>query len=180
MRWLIAVFVALLVLYLIGAIVSRVAGQRALGFFERLIARIPMVETVYSAAKKLIDVMRQPAGGGQRVVLIDFPSEGMKTLGFVMRTFPDAKTGEELAASTCRRRSTRPAASCRSLAVVEAHPRRHGARPGDDDDHLRRRGGTGGADDCGWKEQLTPSFSKVVMAGLVVQPGDIVDTCSET
>lgn len=97
-RWLIAVVVALVVLYLIGAIVSRVAGQRALRLFERVIARIPMVETVYSAAKQLIDVMRAPAGGGQRVVLLDFPKDGMKTIGFVMKSFADAKTGEELAA----------------------------------------------------------------------------------
>jgi uncharacterized membrane protein len=96
-RWFIAVIVALLALYSIGAIASRVAGQQLLGLFERLITRIPMVETIYSAAKKLIDVLRQPPGGRQRVVLIDFPQAGVKTLGFVMRTFPDAVTGEQLA-----------------------------------------------------------------------------------
>jgi uncharacterized membrane protein len=32
------------------------------------------------------------------VVLIDFPHEGLKTVGFVMRIFTDAKSGEELAA----------------------------------------------------------------------------------
>jgi uncharacterized membrane protein len=96
-HWCIAVVVALLVLYSIGSIASRVAGQKALAMFERVITRIPMVETIYSAAKKLIDVLRQPAGGRQRVVLIDFPQNGMKTLGFVMRTFPDAVTGEMLA-----------------------------------------------------------------------------------
>jgi uncharacterized membrane protein len=96
-RWCIAVFVALLVLYSIGAIASRVAGQQLLAIFERLIAQIPMVETIYSASKKLIDVLRQPPGGRQRVVLIDFPQEGMKTLGFVMRSFADSVTGELLA-----------------------------------------------------------------------------------
>jgi len=96
-RWCIGVVVALLVLYTIGSIASRVAGQQLLGIFERLIARIPMVEVIYSAAKKLIDVLRQPSGGRQRVVLIDFPQNGMKTLGFVMRSFPDAQTGELLA-----------------------------------------------------------------------------------
>ena len=96
-HWLIAVVVALLVLYAIGFVASRVVGQRLLGLFERVIARVPMVETIYSAAKKLIDVLRQPPGGRQRVVLIDFPQAGMKTLGFVMRTFPDATSGETLA-----------------------------------------------------------------------------------
>ncbi len=96
-RWIIAVVIALVVLYLIGAVVSRVAGQRALRLFERVIARIPLVETIYSAAKQLIGAFRTPAGGGQRVVLVDFPREGMKSVGFVMKNFADAKTGEELA-----------------------------------------------------------------------------------
>ncbi len=97
-RYLIAVVVALAILYLIGAVASRVVGQQLIHLFERVITRIPLVETIYSAAKKLIDVLRQPPGGGQRVVLLEFPTPGMKTLGFVMATFADAKTGIELAA----------------------------------------------------------------------------------
>ncbi|HXC57328.1 MAG TPA: DUF502 domain-containing protein [Rhizomicrobium sp.] len=98
-RWLIGVAVALLTLYSIGAVASRVLGQRLIHFFERLITRIPLVETIYSAAKKLVDVLRQkPGANTQRVVLIEFPSPGLRAVGFVMRTFPDARTGEELAA----------------------------------------------------------------------------------
>jgi uncharacterized membrane protein len=98
-RWIAGVVVALLILYSIGAIASRMIGQRLIHWFERLIARIPLVETIYSAAKKLVDVLRQkPGGGTQRVVLIDFPNPGLKAVGFVMRTFPDARTGIELAA----------------------------------------------------------------------------------
>jgi uncharacterized membrane protein len=98
LRWLVGVVAALLVLYSIGAVAGRVVGQKLIEWFELVIARIPLVETIYSAAKKLIDVLRQQPGGNQRVVLIDFPHEGAKTIGFVMRTFPDARTGEEIAA----------------------------------------------------------------------------------
>jgi uncharacterized membrane protein len=97
-RWLIAVAVALLLLYVIGAIASRVVGEKLIELFERLLNRIPLVDTIYSATKKLVDVLRQNPENKQRVVLVDFPREGLKTLAFVMRTFPDAKTGEELAA----------------------------------------------------------------------------------
>ena len=97
-QWLIAVLAAVFVLYAIGAITSRVIGARLLGLFERIVARIPLVDTIYAATKKLVDVLRQKPDSSQRVVLIDFPREGLKTLGFVMRIFPDAKTGEELAA----------------------------------------------------------------------------------
>jgi uncharacterized membrane protein len=93
-----AVVVALLALYSIGSIASRMIGQRLIHLFERIITRIPLVETIYMATKRLVDVLRQQPGGTQRVVLIDFPSPGMKTLGFVTRLFRDARTGEELAA----------------------------------------------------------------------------------
>ncbi len=97
-RLAIAVIIALLALYTIGAVASRVIGQRLIGLFERIIARIPLVQTIYSAAKKLVDVLQQRPGSDQRVVLIDFPREGLKTIGFVMRSFADARSGEELAA----------------------------------------------------------------------------------
>ena len=98
-RYVIGSVVAILALYSIGAIASRVVGQQLIHMLESLIVRIPGVQTVYSATKKLVDVLRQkPGSQNQRVVLIDFPSEGLKAIGFVMRTFADAKTGEELAA----------------------------------------------------------------------------------
>ncbi len=97
-QWVVAVLVALFVLYAIGAVTSRVIGARLFALFERVVARIPLVDTIYAATKKLVDVLRQKPDSSQRVVLIDFPRDGLKTLGFVMRTFPDAKTGEELAA----------------------------------------------------------------------------------
>lgn len=97
-RTAIAVAVALLALYSIGAVATAVIGQRLIGLVERVIARIPLVETIYSAVKKLVDVLQQRPGADQRVVLVDFPHEGMKTIGFVMRSFMDARSGEELAA----------------------------------------------------------------------------------
>jgi uncharacterized membrane protein len=97
-RWLVAIAVALLLLYTIGAIASRVVGKKMLAAIEGLIARIPVVERVYSASKKLIAIMQQKPDGAARVVLIEFPHPGVKAIGFIMRVFSDAVTGEELAA----------------------------------------------------------------------------------
>lgn len=97
-QWLSAVLAALLVLYAVGAVSSRVIGAKLFGLFERIVERIPLVDTIYNATKKLVDVLRQKPESSQRVVLLDFPRKGLKTLGFVMRTFADAQTGEELAA----------------------------------------------------------------------------------
>ncbi len=97
-EWFVAVVVALLLIYTIGAAASHVVGNRLLVFFERLIDRIPVVQTLYSASKKLLGLLQQPPGGGAaRIVLFDFPYPGVKVIGLVMRTFTDSNTGEEIA-----------------------------------------------------------------------------------
>jgi len=97
-QWVVAVVMALLLLHTIGSVASRMVGRRLIAGVEGFIARIPVVETVYSASKKLIGVLQQKPDGSARVVLVEFPHPGMRAIGLVMRVFTDAVTGEELAA----------------------------------------------------------------------------------
>jgi uncharacterized membrane protein len=94
----IAVLLALGVIYAIGFVTSRVIGMRLMGTFERVIARIPVVEIVYSAVKKLANVIRRRPDEVSRVVLVEFPHPGARAIGLLMRSFKDARTGEDLAA----------------------------------------------------------------------------------
>ena len=82
----------------VGWLTHRVVGQRLLGWFELLIARIPLASTIYGSARKLLDILQTKPDGTQRVVLIDFPHNQMKTLGFVTRVMREIGTGRELAA----------------------------------------------------------------------------------
>ena len=84
-------------LYLVGFATSRVFGQRLLNAFERVISHIPMVHTIYGGTKKLMSMLSTKPAGTQRVVLIDFPSPELKSIGFVTRVFSDS-AGRELAA----------------------------------------------------------------------------------
>jgi uncharacterized membrane protein len=97
-QWVVAIICALLLLYTIGSIASRMIGKKVISLMETLIARIPFVQTVYSASKKLIVMLQQKPGEAARVVWIDYPHPGLKTIGLVTRVFTDARTGEELAA----------------------------------------------------------------------------------
>ena len=98
MQYVIAILAALFVLYAIGWAASRVIGIRLIALYERIIVRIPLAESIYSATKTLVGVMRQKNESASRVVLIEFPHPGARAIGLVMRTFADANTGEELAA----------------------------------------------------------------------------------
>lgn len=97
-QYIAAISAALLVLYAIGWIASRVIGIRLIGLYERVIKRIPIAETIYSATKKLAGVLQQKPDSASRVVLVEFPHPGVRAIGLVMRSFADANTGEELAA----------------------------------------------------------------------------------
>jgi len=93
-----AVLLTVLALYLLGWIATRVIGRRIIDLFEYFIHRIPLVQSVYGAIKKFINVLQTKPEELQRVVLIQFPSRDMKTIGFVTRLLTDKHSGKQLAA----------------------------------------------------------------------------------
>lgn len=99
--WLLVVVGALLTLlliYLLGLLGTRVFGARMLRAFDRLVERIPLVQTIYGGTKKLLSVVQSSPEHAQRVVLVDFPHPGMKAVGLVTRELTDTATGERYAA----------------------------------------------------------------------------------
>jgi uncharacterized membrane protein len=94
----IALFATLGVILLSGVMARWIVGQTLLGWFERLVQRIPLASTVYGSARQLLDILQTKPDGTQRVVLIDFPHTEMKTLGFVTKVMREHGTGRELAA----------------------------------------------------------------------------------
>ena len=93
-----AVIIMLIGLYLVGWIVNHVVGRRLLNVFEAWVERLPMIQNVYGLVKKLISALQKKPDEVQRVVLIEFPSPEMKTVGFVTRTLRDKISGKQLAA----------------------------------------------------------------------------------
>ena len=96
--YLIGTVFALLVLYLVGSLATRVIGQQLLDSFESLLAKVPFVHMIYSSTKQVINALQPKAEKVQRVVLIDFPHADMRAIGFAMNTFTETTTGRELTA----------------------------------------------------------------------------------
>lgn len=95
---LVAILLTLALLYGTGLFASFVIGRRLIDMFERALARLPLVQTIYGATKRFLQTVRQPPVGGQRVVLISFPTPEMKAVGFITRILKDSDNGRELAA----------------------------------------------------------------------------------
>lgn len=101
MEWLtfiVALLLTLLALYLLGFVANRVIGQRFINGFDTLLARIPVVQTIYGGTKKLMAVLQNKPSGVQRVVLVEFPRRGMRAVGFVTRVMVEEGSGREMAA----------------------------------------------------------------------------------
>ncbi|ALN85067.1 hypothetical protein LC55x_1780 [Lysobacter capsici] len=86
------------VILLSGAMARRVVGQTVLRWFEAMIKRIPLASTIYGSARQLLDILQTKPDGTQRVVLVDFPHNQMKSIGFVTKVMREEGTGRELAA----------------------------------------------------------------------------------
>lgn len=93
-----AVLLTLAVLYVVGRVTSLVVGRQAFNLFEAILDRLPFVAKVYGSVRQLLDTMMAKKETSQRVVLVDFPIHGQKSLGFLTRTLTDSTSGELLAA----------------------------------------------------------------------------------
>ena len=93
-----AVAIVLVGLLVLGVVGRAVIGRRLLEAFDKVMARIPLVQSIYGATRKLVQTVQTKPDSGQRVVLIEFPSPGMRAVGLVTRTFTDPATGVEIAA----------------------------------------------------------------------------------
>lgn len=78
---LILTFIAL---YFIGIFATNVLGKSIIHYFENLLTKTPIVKSIYSSVKQIIHAISLPGKQSfKRVVLVDFPREGTKSIGFV-------------------------------------------------------------------------------------------------
>jgi uncharacterized membrane protein len=74
----------ILVILLAGAMASNVLGRRVVHAFDRVMLRVPLARTIYSATKQLSDsLFAQDRLALKKAVLFEWPSKGLYTVGFI-------------------------------------------------------------------------------------------------
>ena len=94
----VAALLTVVSLYGIGLLASFVIGKKVISIYEYILARLPLVQTIYGATKRFLHTISKPPVTGQRVVLISFPSSEMKAVGFITKIMHDEDNGRKLAA----------------------------------------------------------------------------------
>ncbi len=78
---LILTFIAL---YFLGIFAANFVGKSIIRYFENLLTITPVVKSIYSSVKQILHAVTLPGQQAfKRVVLVDFPKEGTKSIGFV-------------------------------------------------------------------------------------------------
>lgn len=84
----------ILVIYCTGLLVSNVLGNRLLRWWDRLMERIPLVKSIYTSTKQLIQVFKEGKTSYRRAVFVEWPRPGVRAVGFV--TGEVERNGERL------------------------------------------------------------------------------------
>ncbi len=73
----------LLVIFLTGLFAANILGQRLVRYWERAMARIPVVNSIYNGVKQVSDTLFSPTGQAfRKVLLVQWPSPGTWTIAF--------------------------------------------------------------------------------------------------
>lgn len=78
---------SLVVVILTGIVVANLLGRRLVAAWESLLAQIPLVRTIYSGVKQVLETLFSASGQSfRKVMLIEYPRRGMWCLGFLTRS----------------------------------------------------------------------------------------------
>jgi uncharacterized membrane protein len=91
----IATVLALLMIYLVGMFTTHLIGRRFINMGERLMLKLPIVKSVYSASKQVMDTFSNSTKAAfTATVLVEFPHPGALAVGFITGTIlnPQGKT----------------------------------------------------------------------------------------
>lgn len=91
------IITAVVVLTLLGALVTNLLGQHAVRLGERLLARVPLVRSIYSILKQVVEtIASNDSSSFKEAVLVEYPGKGLWVIGFVTSRTPDVEISGQL------------------------------------------------------------------------------------
>ena len=74
----------LLIILATGLLTTNFIGQRLVSWWEKLLARIPVVNSIYNSVKQVSDTLFSSSGNAfRKALLIQYPREGSWTIAFL-------------------------------------------------------------------------------------------------
>lgn len=93
----VAILLLLIFFYIVGWLASLWIGRQLITLIDKIMDRIPIAKSIYGAIKGMADAVQNSKKTASKVVLLNFPTSSMMTVGLVTRMTKDSNTGEDLA-----------------------------------------------------------------------------------
>lgn len=78
------IVVTLAIVLLTGLLAANFIGQRLVSWWEKLLARIPVVNSIYNGVKQVSDTLLSPSGMAfRKPLLVPYPHSGCRTIAFL-------------------------------------------------------------------------------------------------
>ena len=78
------VILTLLIIFITGVLAANFIGQRLVTWWELLLARIPVVNSIYKSVKQVSDTLFSPSGNAfRKALLVQYPRQGSWTIAFL-------------------------------------------------------------------------------------------------
>ena len=86
------IIIAVLGLTLLGAIVANLFGRTMVRVGELILARVPLVRSIYSVIKQVVEtIASNDASSFKEAVLVEYPGKGLWVIGFITSPTPDTE-----------------------------------------------------------------------------------------
>ncbi len=82
-----------------GVVVANLFGRKLVEVWENILARIPLVRTIYASVKQILETVFSSGQSFRQVLLVEYPRKGLWTLAFQSGTTQgeaQIKTGQEV------------------------------------------------------------------------------------
>lgn len=80
----VGIVVSIVALWMLGALATGFMGSRLIRFGEGLLARVPLVSTIYGTMKQIVVAMAsQKDQAFKEVCLLEYPRKGLHAIGFI-------------------------------------------------------------------------------------------------
>lgn len=84
-------------LTLLGAIVANLFGRTMVRVGELILARVPLVRSIYSVIKQVVETLASnDSSSFKQAVLVEYPGKGLWVIGFVTSSNPDPEIARGL------------------------------------------------------------------------------------
>jgi uncharacterized membrane protein len=80
------VVMSVVIVFSTGIIVANLFGRTLVQVWENMLARIPLVRTIYASVKQILETVFSSGQSFRKVLLVEYPRKGLWTLAFQSST----------------------------------------------------------------------------------------------